>query len=149
MKDIIATIYEKIFGLYNADFTLIFDHLYDNGGYVYIGWSLCLISLICSLLFYYVWKYPYAKKWHWLLWLILTMIIIFGVTYGITNLEIFASNNQALNDAIADVDTGYNDYATSLPWQYALYNGFLAGLLGFIYSLAMKQFSKIQIHLPF
>jgi len=33
--------------------------------------------------------------------------------------------------------------------KYALSNSLLALVIGFIYSLIMKQFSKIQLHLPF
>jgi hypothetical protein len=113
------------------------------------AWTLiCSDSFVCWILFYYLWKYPYGKLWHWLVWMALTVLIVFGTTYGIANTEILGSDNQALNEAIADAGTGYAGYAASLPLKYALANSLLALIIGFIYSLIMKQFSKIQIHLP-
>jgi hypothetical protein len=137
-----------LFGIFNNLYFLIFQHLYDNGGYVKLGLSFILIPLVCWLLFYYLWKYPYGKLWHWLVWMAVTVLIVFGATYGIANTEILGSDNQALNEAIADASTGYGEYAATLPLKYALANSLLALIIGFIYSLIMKQFSKIQLHLP-
>jgi hypothetical protein len=138
-----------VFGIFDNLYFLIFQHLYENGGYIKLGLSFVLIPFVCWILFYYLWKYPYGKLWHWLVWMALTVLIVFGTTYGIANTEILGSDNQALNEAIADAGTGYADYAASLPLKYALANSLLALIIGFIYSLIMKQFSKIQIHLPF
>lgn len=150
MNEIFAALYEnKWFGIYNQDYPLIFDSFFDNGGYIKLAMSFILIPLICWLLFYYLWKYPYGRIWHWFVWLLVTIVVVSGVSYGIANAEIFASNNQALNDAIADASTGYENYAATLPLKYALFNGILLLFVGFFYSLVMKQFSKIQIHLPF
>ena len=149
MKDIFGTIYDTVFRIFSNDYYLIFQHLFDNGGYIRFGLTFILIPLFCWILFYYIWKYPYGKLWHWLLWLAVIMVIVAGTTYGIANTEIFGSNNQALNEALSDESTGYAAYATYLPLKYALANSILALLIGFIYSLIMKQFSKIQIHLPF
>jgi len=150
MNELFAALYENNwFGLYNQDFPLIFDNLFDNSGYILMGLSFILIPLVCLSLFYFLWKYPYGKIWHWLVWLLVIILIVSGVSYGIANTEIFASNNQALNDALNDASTGYDNYAASLPLKYALFNGALTLVLGFLYSLVLKQISKIQIHLPF
>lgn len=149
MKDIFATIYETWFQLYDSQFSLIFDTLYNAGGYIMFGLSFILIPLFLWLLFYYVWNYPYGKFWHWLVWLLITFLFVAGSTFGIANNEIFVSDNQALIDALADPDSGYEQFAKTLPLKYALFNGILTIGVGFIYSLILKQFSKIQIHLPF
>ncbi len=149
MNEFFGTIYDDVFGIFNNLYFLIFQHLYENGGYIKLGLSFILIPLVCWLLFYYLWKYPYGKIWHWLIWMCVTVLIVFGATYGIANTEIMGSDNQALNEAIADASTGYGDYAATLPLKYALANSLLAFIFGFIYSLIMKQFSKIQLHLPF
>ena len=149
MNDLFATIYETWFQLYDSQFRLIFDTLYKDGGYVMFGLSFILIPLILWLLFYYVWKYPYGKLRHWLVWLLITVLIVAGSTYGIANNEIFVSDNQALIAALADLESGYEQFAKTLPLNYALFNGILTIGIGFIYSLILKQFSKIQIHLPF
>jgi hypothetical protein len=149
MKELFAAIYDTLFGIYNSQFYLIFQHLFDNGGYLKFGFSFILIPLVFLLLFYYFWKYPYGKLWHWIVWLAVSILVVYITTYSIASSEILESNNQALNDALADASTGYEQYASSLPVKYAFVNSFLAFIIGFIYSLIMKQFSKIQIHLPF
>jgi hypothetical protein len=81
--------------------------------------------------------------------MVFTVLIVFGATYSFANTEILSSDNQALKEALADASTGYGDYAATLPLKYALANSLLALVIGFIYSLIMKQLSKIQLHLPF
>jgi len=150
MNRIFAALYENNwFGIYDQNYPLIFDTLYDNGGYVKFGVSFILIPFICWLLFYRAWKYPYGNLLHWLVWLAITIVVVFSTTYGIANMEILASSNQALNNAISNSSTGYAGYSASLPLKYALFNGSLTLVIGFIYSLILKQYSKIQIHLPF
>jgi hypothetical protein len=149
MNDIFAPIYETLFGLYDPKFDLIFSTLYNGGGYIKIGLIFILIPLIMWALFYFAWRNPYGKYWYWLLWLLFSCIVVFGVTWGVANTEIFASNNQNLIDALADPNTGYEQYASSLPIKYAMINTGLAIIIGFIFSLILKQFSKIQMHLPF
>ncbi len=149
MNEFFGTLYDTVIGIFDNKYFLIFQHLYENGGYVKFGLSFILIPLLCWVLFYYLWKYPYGKLWHWLIWLVFTVLIVLGATYGIANTEIFGSDNQALNEAIADASTGYAGYAASLPIKYAMANSLLALIISIIYSLIMKQFSKVQIHLPF
>ena len=148
MKDILAAIYETVFGLYNQTYDLIFTALYNDGGYLKFVLTWLLIPLGCWLLFYYIWRYPYGRWWHWLLWLVVTVIIVFGTTWGISNSEILASSNQDLIDAIADPESGYEAYAQTLPMKYATINSILAVGITIIYSFVMKQFSKVQTHLP-
>lgn len=149
MKEFFAWIYDTVFGIFSNECSEIFHHLFNNGGYIKLGFSYILIPLVCWLLFYYLWKYPYGKIWHWFLWLVVTILIVSGITYGIANSEIFGSDNQALNELLADESTGYAKYAATLPLKYALANSLLTIVIGIIYSLFMKQLSKVQIHLPF
>ena len=149
MSEFFGTIYDGIFRIYHESYHQIFQHLFDNGGYFKMGLTFLLIPLAGWLLFYYLWKYPYGKIWHWLIWLAVIVIIVFITTHGIAVNEIFASDNQALNELIADTDTGYGAYADSLPVKYALANSLLALILSLLYSLVLKQFSKVHIHLPF
>lgn len=149
MNNFFASIYESLFGLYDSSYALIFDTLFDEGGYIFLGVIFILIPFLFFALFYFSWNYPYGKFWHWLLWLIVTSILVSSISWGISYNEIFFSNNQELNDALADPNSGYEDYALTLPIKYALFNGILGIVVGFLYSLILKQFSKIQIHLPF
>lgn len=147
LKDLFAAIYEA--GIYDQKYTLIFSTLYDDSGYIKLGLLFILIPLVFWFLFYFVWHYPYGKLWHWTLWLFISAVITFACAYGVANTEIFASNNQDLTAALNDPQSGYAQYATNLPLTYALINAGLSLVLGFIYSLLLKQFSKIQMHLPF
>jgi hypothetical protein len=149
MGKFFGSIYDGIFNIYHESYHQIFQHLYDNGGYTRMGLTFLLIPLAGLIMFYFLWKYPYSKLWHWLIWTAVIVLIVLGVTNGIANAEIFGSDNQTLNDLLADLDTGYAAYAESLPMKYALANSLLALILSCIYSLLMKQFSKIHVHLPF
>ena len=76
MNEFFGTIYDTVFGIFANKYFLIFQHLYENGGYVKFGLSFILIPLVCWILFYYLWKYPYGKLWHWLVWLVITVLIV-------------------------------------------------------------------------
>jgi hypothetical protein len=149
MKEIIASFYDSLFGIWNQNFQVIFTTLFDYGGYVKLGLLFILVPLVLWLLFYYVWRYPYGQFWHWALWLVISAVIVFTCSYGLAHAEIFSSPNQALTDALNDPESGYQAYASGLPVKYALANTVSTIVLGFIYSLIMKQFSKLQMHLPF
>lgn len=147
MKDIFAPLYELF--MYDGNYSVIFDVLYKDGGYVFFGSVFIIIPLAFFLLFYLVWKYPYGKFWHWMLWYILSALTVFGLTWNFTNIAIFGSTDQSLIKALADSASGYEQYAQSLPMKYAALNTCLALIFGFVYSIILKQFSKIQMHLPF
>lgn len=149
MKDLFAFIYENLFGLYNSNFKLIFDNLYSNGGYLLFGAAFILIPLILWGLFYYIWKYPYGRIWHWIAWFLLIIIVVFVSTWALANSLVLSPSDQALIDALADPSSGYEAYAAKLPISYAFYNSILTLLVSIFYCLFMKQFSKIQMHLPF
>ena len=149
MGKFFGSIYDGVFNIYHESYHEIFQHLYDNGGYTRMGLAFLLIPLAGWILFYFLWKYPYSKIWHWLIWTAVMVIIVALVTNGIANAEIFGSDNQTLNDLLADTNTGYAEYAGSLPVKYVLTNSLLALILSCIYSLLLKQFSKIHVHLPF
>lgn len=149
MNEFFAALYETVFGIFNDKYPLIFETLYDYGGYIKFGLLFILIPLFCWLIFFYLWKYPYAKFWHWALWWLISICVVFVCTWSLANTEIFATNNQQLFDAINDPSSGYKDYASGLPLIYSLINSGLALVVGFLFSLVLKQFSKIQMHLPF
>ena len=149
MKEVFAAFYDSLFGIWNQNYPLIFSTLFDYGGYIKLGLLYILVPLVLWILFYFAWQYPYGRFWHWGLWLVVTGLTVFFCTWGLAHAEIFASDNQALNDALNDPESGYKAYVSGLPVTYALVNTLSAVILGFIYSLILKQFSKIQMHLPF
>ncbi len=149
MNDLFAIIYEVWFGLWESEYDVIFQTLFDYGGYNLLGLTFITVPLIIFASFYFLWKYPYANLWHWVLLLLVVFIVTGVISWGISNNEIFLSDNQSLIDALADPESGYEQFANTLPLKHALTNGFLSLILGFFYSLILKQFSKIQIHLPF
>jgi len=149
ITDVFSGIYETIFGIRDDKFSLIFSTLYNEWGYIKLGLTFLFIPLLSWFLFYYVWRYPYGKLWHWALWFLISGIVVFGCTWSLANTIILASNNQQLIDALNDPQSGYKQYASDLPLIYAMINTSLALVLGFICSLIFKRLSKVQMHLPF
>lgn len=150
ITDFYAMIYEAFFSTNElTDFQVIFDHLYDFGGYVKMGIAFIFIPLILLSLFYFIWNYPYGKVWHWLVWIIIILLFTAGITFSIVNVELFSSSNQNLINALNNQQSGYQDFASTLPIKFALINVLLSLIVGFLLSLGMKLLSKIQMHLPF
>ena len=149
MKELFAAFYENLAGIWNQNFPLVFSTLYQNGGYIKLGLLFILVALFLWLLFYYAWRYPYGRLWHWALWLVITAVVVYVGSWWVARSEILSSANEALNEALNDPESGYRNYARGLPVKYALVNMLAATVLGFVYSLILKQFSKIQMHLPF
>lgn len=147
IKEIFAAVYE--IWVYDPQFNLIFRTLFDEGSYVLFGLVFISVPLLMWTLFYFAWKYPYGKYWHWLMWMAITMISAAAITYGTANSEIFASSSQSLIGALQDKSSGYFDFASILPIRYAAINAGYSMVLGFAYSLIIKRYSKIQLHLPF
>jgi hypothetical protein len=54
MNEFFGTVYDTVFGIFANKYFLIFQHLYENGGYIKFGLSFILIPLVCSILFYYL-----------------------------------------------------------------------------------------------
>ncbi len=154
MKDIFsdwfATIYDRVFNIFNNDFQEpVFQYFFDSGFYIALGVIFTLVPLALMAIFYFWWKYPYGKWWHWLIWCAITTLLVLGGTFGYANHFIIGSDAQ-------EMITCYNvpecsDYIKGLPIEYAKANAFLALIVGFIGSLILKQFkfSKVQTHLPF
>ncbi len=149
LTDFFAAIYQnEWFGIYEKNFILIFKHLYNGDGYFYMGLALILIPLFILAIFYFWFKNPYMKFLHWLILIILISLIVFIATYLIVDNEILSKPDQALNKALSLSSTGYKKYASTLGAEYGLINAFLALVISIFYSLIMRPFSKIQMHLP-
>ena len=148
MKEIFMNLYEEIMNIHSQSYWLIFQELFDNGGYRNLGLSFIIIPLLCWGVFYFLWKYPYGTYKSWLLWLLITTIVVIISTLIIAENKIFNSENQAFITALNDPESGYHTYAKSLLGKYAFANTLFTFIVSLIYSLIMKQFSKIQTHLP-
>ena len=59
--------FEKAFGIFENHFSMVFQTLFDKGGYNEMGLILLIIPLVFLLLVYFICKYPYGTIWHWLL----------------------------------------------------------------------------------
>ena len=125
-----------------ANYRLLFDHLFYNGGYNLFGWLFISIPIIPVVLFYFALKYPYTKLWHWGLLLVLIAVSVFSITVSQVNLELFASSKFIVHG-------GNQSFAEDIVWKYATLNTVLSLITTFLYSIIAKYFSKIQKHLPF
>lgn len=133
--------FDTLFGIFDNSFNVVFQMLFDKGGYNTMGFILIGIPLVFLILFYFLWKYPYATFWHWLLYIGAIAIFVGGLTYSMvsSDLAIFLVHSNPL---IAE-------FTESLVLSYAILNACLSLAVSFIYSLILRKFSKIQMHLPF
>lgn len=149
MNNSFATLYENILEIFDQQFKVIFFTLFDEGSYTYLGLCFIIPAIILLFIFYYVWSYPYSKLWHWILCLLLVALTTFGLTWSLSYEFIFNSDSQQLVDLLSNPQSGYEEFALTLPLKYAMWNALFALVLGFLFSLVMQQFSKINTHLPF
>jgi len=129
---------EGLLGLYNNSFDYVYNDLYDYGGYTNMGLILVFIPIFFTGWFYFFNKYPYVKKWHWGVMILISSIFVFGFTFSIANTAIAQSTGYPIPPEIS-----------SLPFNYSIFNAFVSIIIGFIYSLGMRPLSKCQMHLPF
>ena len=151
MKNFFAMIYEWL--LYNQQYNLLFRQLYQGNGYLFCGLSLLFIPLLLFILFYWdsktPWGNPYRKKIGWVVWLVVVAAVVVGVSYAITYSALFNSGNPALIQAMNNPSTGYTDFAKKLVAVLAILNGAYSLVIGFLWSLLLKQKSVLHIHIPF
>jgi hypothetical protein len=133
--------FENIFGIYDNQFSIIFQTLFDKGGYNNLGMLLLFIPLIFLLLFYLLWKYPYATFWHWIIY-----VGIIAVTVGVLT---YSSVRLTLAKFLVHSNPSIADFTGALVLKYAILNAFLSLVVSFIFSLILRRFSKVQMHLPF
>ena len=141
-------IYDRLFNIYNPDFhSPVFQYFYDSGFYIRLGALFILIPLVLMAVFYFLWKYPYGKWWHWLIWFILSILVVLGLTFGYANQ--FINDSNATEMLMCYDVQECASYINALPMEYAVANIFLGVLVGLIVSILFKQWSKVQAHLPF
>ena len=140
LNDAFAAIYEnRFFGIFDAKYQPIFRKLFDEGGYTSMGLIFILIPIGLMALFYFLWKYPYGKYWHWLIWLGISTIVVATSTIGFANslLAVYLTDSETV------------DFTSSIITRYAIINAVLGVIVAFLISLLFKRLSKIQKHLPF
>ena len=139
MNNFFAWFYEMLNGIFLTKYPQIFSFMYDNGHYANIGWFLLLIPLAFLAMFYFLWRYPYGRIWHWLLWILVIGIVTGGVTYGYCM--------DKLASYLATIET--EQVTFSLLLKYGIVNAVWSIFLAAAHSLWMSRLSKIQKHLPF
>lgn len=146
MRNFFANIYEQV--LYNSRFDLIYQAMYSDQGYIFIGLMFLLLPLLVMALFYFERWFPYLKAWHWLFIVAIGLVGVFASTVGIFNSTVLATGDQALANELANPNSGYYEHATTLRYYLGFYNILLAFLVSLIYSAIFKRFSKLHSHLP-
>lgn len=141
-------LYEDILGLFDQDAYAIFELYSDESVYTILGLLLIMTPLLLWGMFYFVWKFPYGSLVHWLIWLIITAILVAIVTWLILNsYETRLDASGALSDLEAQ-GIDFKAYLSFLYLKFACINAALSTVLSTVYSLVMKQSSKVQAHLP-
>lgn len=151
MSSVFAPIYECF--LFDSRFVLLFKQLFLGKGYALLGLTLILLPLVFFIFYYWdsrlPWGNPYRKIFSWVIWLIVTAGVVFGISYGIVYSELFNSDNPALIQALSDPSTGYKVFADGLVLSLSILNGAYSLITGFLWSLLLKQKSALHIHIPF
>lgn len=146
MNDFFANIYEQV--LYQGKYQLVYTAMYENHGYIMIGFIFLIVPFIMLALFYFERWMPYLKARHWLLAIAIGLVIVIVSTVSVFNLTVLATGNQNLASLLANPDSGYYEHATTIRYYYGFYNVLLAFLVSLIYSALYKRFSKLHSHLP-
>ncbi|OUR90932.1 hypothetical protein A9Q87_13440 [Flavobacteriales bacterium 34_180_T64] len=132
--------FEEMFGMFDNDFSIIFQTLFTKGGYNDMGWILLGIPLVFLGLFYFLWKYPYHTKLHYWLYLGFIALIVGVVT--------FSSVNLTLANFLVHTNPLFVEFTEGLILFYAILNACLSILVSYIFSLGLRLKSKVQKHLP-
>ena len=132
--------FEVVFDKYVDQFSYIFTHIYDNNGYDMMFLILIGIPLLFFLVFYYLCRNPYFTKTSWAIVLGISTLVVIGATYGYSR--------ELLIEYIFSGEIEEEDYTLNLTLFYSLLNGSLSLFVGFLWSLVLKQRSKLYMHLP-
>jgi len=132
--------FEEFFDIYIGIFSYIFTHIYDNSGYGMMFLILIGIPLLFFFIFYYLCRNPYFTKTSWAIVLGISALFVIGITY--------VCSRQLLVDYIFSGELDEEDYALNLTLFYSFLNGCLSLFVGIIWSLFLKQWSKLYMHLP-
>jgi hypothetical protein len=142
--DLFASIYqffENLLGLFNQDYSIIFEDIYALGVYTKMGFSCLIVPVIVMAIFYYLYQNPYATILHWGVGLIIGLVIIAMITVNILRLDLAVY--------LLDDDPAVSGFTNKLIVSYTFINVFLGGIIGFLASLLLRLNSKVQMHLPF
>ncbi len=132
--------FENLLGLFDTNFSIVFQTLFNNGGYNTMGFILIGIPLVFLILFYFLWKYPYATFWHWFIYIGFIALIVAGLTYSMVS--------SGISKMLVHSNPLIAEFSESLVLSYTILNACLSLIVSFIYSLILRKFSKIQMHLP-
>lgn len=149
LKDFFVYIYESVY--YDQAYREVFDILYGNSIICGYFWLFCIaffIPVVCMGLFYFVWKYPFGKWYHWFIWS--------GITVLISGLTTRKFLYEILSIPLRDFSYGdgggvwtVNEFTDKLIREYTLLNSLYSILIILVFTLVFKQFSTHQAHLPF
>jgi hypothetical protein len=133
--------FENILGIFNTNYSIVFQEFYSSGGYNNLFLVLFGIPLVFLLVFYFIWKYPYGTLLHWIIFVGIITFTVAGLTYSSVRLD--------LANYVINPDPDIEDFTNALVVKYVILNAALTILVSLIYSLGLKRFSKVQMHLPF
>jgi hypothetical protein len=132
---------EDILGLYKEEFEFIFNRMYEDTVYTKIALLAIFISGGLMSLFYFLYNNPYAKLLHWLAAILISGVIVSIITFSVVT--------SGLADYLVDSDLEVQDFTKSLRIWYVGLNFILACICSFLWSLLLRKWSKIQMHIPF
>lgn len=142
MNDLFATLYEGFSPLnlfYIENFS---SDIYETGAYVTMGWLMIIISIVMTVLYYFLFSNysVFYKKIYWFLYLVIIAIVNFAVAYNISL--------SAIEDLYISSEQG-NYYGINDYFQLSIVNALYGFILCFIVSLLVKSFSVQATKTPF
>ncbi|WP_010250503.1 hypothetical protein [Myroides injenensis] len=142
MNDLFAALYEGFSPLnlfYIENFS---SDIYETGAYVTMGWLMIIISIVMTVLYYFLFSNysVFYKKIYWFLYLVLIAIVNFAVAYNISL--------SAIEDLYISSEQG-NYYGINDYFQLSIVNALYGFILCFIVSLLVKSFSVQATKTPF
>lgn len=142
MNDLFAALYEGFSPLnlfYIENFS---SDIYETGAYVTMGWLMIIISIVMTVLYYFLFSNysVFYKKIYWFLYLVIIAIVNFAVAYNISL--------SAIEDLYISSEQG-NYYGINDYFQLSIVNALYGFILCFIVSLLVKSFSVQATKTPF
>ena len=133
MNDTFANLYEAL--LRHPQFSTI---VFDGQDYIWLGLFMLGIPLLLTLIFYKFWDPSPTKIYKWVIIVLLTIIVVFGISF-------YWLSTGSLEDSFINEEQGVLNFSLTLSLDNAIYSL----LIALIYSFLVKRFSINNTNNPF
>lgn len=115
-------------------------HYETNNAMLYLAIAMVIASVAMTYMYYYVIDHPrFCKLVHWMLWMIITFFVIFGIAFWIAQEMSYSEfgrmiTNPEIEPLLAGVDTdiSLHEYTLNLALTVGLYGLLFACVASFL-----------------